>query len=59
MEQVPDAATHDGAAALKMRLSNRVDLVMTEGAGHPPLPEQPREMARKLLRCLPRRSVGG
>ena len=53
-----DAAAPDGAAALRSRFPDRVELVVIEGAGHALLPEQPGEVAREILLYLARQGVG-
>ena len=57
LKPAEDAAVLAGAAALRVRVPDRVDLVVIEGAGHALLPEQPRAVARETLRFLDRQGV--
>jgi len=58
LQPAEDAAAPGGAAALKSRFQDRVDLVVIEAAGHALLPEQPRAVAREIVRYFARQAVG-
>ena len=54
LQPAEDAAAPGGAAALRSRYPDRVELVVIEGAGHALLPEQPERVAREILLYLAR-----
>ena len=58
LQPAEDAAAPGGAAALRSRFPDRVEMVVIEGAGHALLPERPEQVAREILLYLARQGVG-